>query len=57
MTLIDDVFLNLRTSKIVARQMSKNSRFKGPFDKLHGKRAETLLESERHHLYHIYSSL
>ena len=54
MTLIDDVFLNLRSSKIVARQMSKNSRFKGPFDKLHGKRAETLLESERHHLYHIY---
>ena len=37
--------------------MSKKSRFRGTFDKWHGKRAETLLKSERQQLYHIYSSL
>ena len=34
--------------------MSKKSHFRRPFDKWHGERAETLLKSERHHLYHIY---
>ena len=34
--------------------MSKKSRFRGPFDKEHGKRAETLLKSVWHHVYHIY---
>ena len=37
--------------------MSKKPSFRGPFDKWHAKRAETLLKSERHHLYHIYWSL
>ena len=37
--------------------MSKKSRFRGTFDKWHGKRAETLLKSERQQLYHIYWSL
>ena len=33
MTLITDVFFNLRTPKIVVRRMSKKSRFRGPFEK------------------------
>ena len=37
--------------------MSKKSRFKGPFNKQHGKRAQTLFKSEREHLYDIYWSL
>ena len=37
--------------------MSRKSSFRGPFDKWHGKQAETLLELERQHLYHIYWSL
>ena len=57
MTLIADVFLNLRTPKYVVREMSKKSCFRGLFDKGHGKRTETLLKSERQHLYHIYWSL
>ena len=47
MTLITDVFFNLRTPKYVVREMSKKSCFRDPFDKWHGKRAETLLKSER----------
>ena len=34
--------------------MSKKSRFKGPFDREHRKRIQTLLRSERHYRYHIY---
>ena len=37
--------------------MSEKSRFRGPFEKQHGKRAELLFKSERMHLYHIYWSL
>ena len=37
--------------------MSKKSCSRGPFHKWHGKPAETLLKSERQHLYHIYWSL
>ena len=33
--------------------MSKKFRFRGPFHKSHGKRAETLLKAEQQHLYHI----
>ena len=40
MTLIADLFMKLRTPKNVARYMSKNSRFKGPFDLQHGKRVK-----------------
>ena len=43
MTLIADLFPKLRTPKQVLRYMSKKSRFKGPFDKQHGKRDQTLL--------------
>ena len=37
--------------------MSKKSHFRGPLDKWHGKRTETLLKSERQHLYQIYCFL
>ena len=37
--------------------MSKKFFLRGPFDKWHGKRVETVLKSERQHLYHIYWSL
>ena len=47
---IADVFLNRRTPKNVLRLMSKESRFRGPSDKKHGKQVETLLKSERQHL-------
>ena len=57
MSLIADVFLNLQTPKYVVREMSKKPCFRRPLDKWHGKRAETLLKSERQHLYHIYWSL
>ena len=41
MTLIVDLFPKLRTPKNVARYISKDSRFKGPFDMQHGKRVQT----------------
>ena len=53
MTLIADLFLKLRTPENVVRYMSKKSRFKGPFDMQHGKRVQTLLQSEGQHRYHI----
>ena len=53
MTLIADFFPKLRTPKNVVRYMSKKSRLKGPFDRQHGKRVQTLLRSERQHRYHI----
>ena len=45
MTLIADLFRKLRTPKNVVRYMSKNSRFKVPFGRQHGKRVQTLLRS------------
>ena len=53
MTLIADLFPKSRTQENVIRYMSKKSRFKGPFDRQHGKRVQTLLQSERQHSYHI----
>ena len=53
MTLIADLLPKLRTPKNVVRDMSKTSRFKGPFERQHGKRVQTLLQSERKHRYHI----
>ena len=44
-------------SKSVIRKMSKKSRFREPFDKQHGKRAQALLKSASQHLYHIHWSL
>ena len=53
MTLLADLFPQIRTPKNVVRYMSKKSRFKGLFDTQHGKRVQTLLECERQHRYHI----
>ena len=52
MTLIPFFFL-----KFGLRKMCKKTRFRGPFDNLHGKPAETLFKSKRKRLYHIYWSL
>ena len=57
MNLIAYVFPKLRTANNMVRQMSKNSCFRTPFGKQHGKRLQTLLKSARQHLYHIYCSL
>ena len=53
MGFIADLFPKLRTPKNVVRYMSKKTRFKGPFDKQHSKRVQTLLRSEPQHRYHI----
>ena len=54
MTLIAYLFPKLRTPENVARYMSKKSRFKGPSDREHGKRIQTLLRSGQQHFYYIY---
>ena len=54
MTLIADFFRKLHTPENLARYMSENSRFKGPFDRQHGKQVQTLLRSWQQHCYHIY---
>ena len=53
MTLLADLFPKIRTPKNVVRDMSKKSRFKGPFDRQHGKRFQTLVRSEPQHRYRI----
>ena len=53
MTLIADFFPKLRTSENVTRYMPQKSHFKGPFDRQHGKRNQTLLQSVQQHCYHI----
>ena len=50
MTLITDVFSKLWIPKNVVRVISKESRFRGPFEKQHGKWDQTLLKSEGQHL-------
>ena len=54
MTFIADVFPKLRTQKNLIRSMPKKSRFKGSFEKQHGKCAQTLLKFAWQNLYHIY---
>ena len=53
MTLIADLFPKSRTPENVIRYMSKKSPFKAPYDRQHGKRVQTLLQSGRQHRYHI----
>ena len=53
MSFIADLFAILRTPKNVVRYMSKKSRFKGPFDRQHGKRVQALLRSGSHDRYQI----
>ena len=45
MTLIANSFPKLRTPENVARYMSNKSRFKGTFDRQHGKRVQIVLRS------------
>ena len=52
MNLLADLFPKLRTPEKGARYMSKESRFKGPFDRQHGKRVQTLLRPELQHRHH-----
>ena len=54
MTLIADVFPQLRTPKNGVKQVSKKSSFRGPFEKQHDKGDQRLLKSEPHQVYHIY---
>ena len=56
-SVIDDVFLKLRTAKDVVRAMFKRCYFRGPFDNRQEKRSQTLLKFAGQHLYHIYWSL
>ena len=44
MTLIAYVFPKLPTTKNVLREMSKNSHFREPLDRGHGKRPEALIQ-------------
>ena len=53
MTLIADLFPNLPTPKNLVRYLSKKAPFKGPFDRQHGKRVQTLLRFDPQHRYHI----
>ena len=53
LTLIADAFPKLRTPKNVVKQMSKKACFRGPLDKEHSKRNQTLLKFEPHNFYHI----
>ena len=56
MTLIADVFPELRTPKKTVRSMPKKSRFRGSVEKQHGKVAQTLFKFGGHLLYHVYWS-
>ena len=52
-TLVADVFRIWRSAKSVVRYISEKSIFKGPFNRQHGKPAQTLLQSEPQHRFHI----
>ena len=54
MTLIAEVFPQLRTPKKMVTSMSKKSCFKGSFEKQYGKGAQTLLKGQRQLLDDIY---
>ena len=47
MTVIADSFPKIRYPENVVRYMCKKSRLKGPFERQHGKRVQTLLRSEQ----------
>ena len=36
------------------QEMSKKSRFRGPFNKQHGKGDQTMLKPEAHQRYHVF---
>ena len=47
----------IRDSEKQVTSMANKTRFRGPFEKEHGKRVQKLLKSERQHFDHIYWSL
>ena len=51
------LYFHIMDSQNMFRKMSKKSCFRGPIDKQHGKRAQTLLKSAPQDLYHVYWSL
>ena len=53
MTLTAALFAKLRSPKNVVKQMSKVSRFRGPFNKQDGKGDQTLLKCKPRLLYDI----
>ena len=53
MTFIADLFPKFCTAKKKVRYLSKKSCCKGPFDRHHGKRVQTLMQSEPQNRYHI----
>ena len=54
MTLIANVFPKFQTPKKVIGWMSEKSRFRGPFQKQHGRRTQTLSQYGWCRLYHIF---
>ena len=54
MNLIADVFPEIPAPENIVRYMSKKPCFRRPFEKQHGKRVDTVLQSRRQHLYNIY---
>ena len=57
MTLMANVFPKLRPSRNAVREIFKKYPFRITLEKQHGKRAPTLLKSQRRHVYQIYWSL
>ena len=57
MILIIYEFSKLRAPKIVIWWMSNKSCWRWPVHRQHGKRAETLIQSQGQHLYHIHRTL
>ena len=57
MTFLAFVYPYLRAPKDVVREVFKKSRFRRPFDKVHGKRSQKQLKSEDQDLSHIYWSM
>ena len=53
MTIIVDLFPKLRTPKNLLRYMAKKSGLRAPFDREHGKVAQTPLECEQQQRYYI----
>ena len=55
-SLLADVFPNIRNQKNVVTSISKKSCFRKTIEKQDIKQDQTLLKFERHHLYYIYLS-
>ena len=54
MVVIPTLFRKLQTVKDLVRTISKNDRFRTPFDSQHVKDAQTLLKSSSEHFHYIF---